>query len=59
MMIRQDELDGKRLAVTIEELKKDCGRLAAMAENARSLGRPDAAVTIVNDIYYLIENKVA
>jgi UDP-N-acetylglucosamine--N-acetylmuramyl-(pentapeptide) pyrophosphoryl-undecaprenol N-acetylglucosamine transferase len=57
LMIRQEELTGERLAETIGDLGTDRERLEALAENARSLGRPEAAVTIVNDIYHLIENR--
>jgi UDP-N-acetylglucosamine--N-acetylmuramyl-(pentapeptide) pyrophosphoryl-undecaprenol N-acetylglucosamine transferase len=57
LMIRQDELTGERLAATIDNLMTNREQVAAMAENALSLGRPEAAVTIVNDIYHLIENR--
>jgi UDP-N-acetylglucosamine--N-acetylmuramyl-(pentapeptide) pyrophosphoryl-undecaprenol N-acetylglucosamine transferase len=57
LMIPQEELDGKRLADTIITLMQDRGRLERLADNARSLGRPEAAVTIVNDIYGLMQRN--
>lgn len=57
MMISQVQLEGKLLAMTIEALVADQQRLANMADNARSLGRPEAAVTIVNDLYKLTGDK--
>lgn len=57
MMISQVQLEGKLMALTIEALVADQHRLAHMADNARSLGRPEAAVTIVNDLYKLAGNK--
>jgi UDP-N-acetylglucosamine--N-acetylmuramyl-(pentapeptide) pyrophosphoryl-undecaprenol N-acetylglucosamine transferase len=57
MMISQVQLEGKLLAMTIEALVADQQRLANMADNARSQGRPEAAVTIVNDLYKLTGDK--
>jgi UDP-N-acetylglucosamine--N-acetylmuramyl-(pentapeptide) pyrophosphoryl-undecaprenol N-acetylglucosamine transferase len=59
MMIAQQELDGVRLASVLENLMQDRGRLAEMADQARSLGRPEAAVAIVNDLYQLLTEKTA
>jgi UDP-N-acetylglucosamine--N-acetylmuramyl-(pentapeptide) pyrophosphoryl-undecaprenol N-acetylglucosamine transferase len=53
-MIAQSELSGKGLALVIDKLAKDRRQLATMENNARALGRPDAAQQIVEDIYNLI-----
>ena len=49
-MIRETELDGGMLWQHIRALRDAPGRLEAMAAQARGLGRPDAAETIVTDI---------
>ena len=43
LLIPDPELDGDRLGLEITALLADTGRLAAMANGARSIGRPDAA----------------
>jgi undecaprenyldiphospho-muramoylpentapeptide beta-N-acetylglucosaminyltransferase len=43
VMIADSDLDGARLAQELDALLADPGRLRAMGEAARSLGRPDAA----------------
>lgn len=53
-MIPQKELSGSRMAKTIIFHMQHRDQLAEMADKARSLGRPEAALTIVNDIYELI-----
>jgi UDP-N-acetylglucosamine--N-acetylmuramyl-(pentapeptide) pyrophosphoryl-undecaprenol N-acetylglucosamine transferase len=42
VMVPDAELDAARLDSTLESLLADPARLVAMAEAARSLGRPDA-----------------
>lgn len=53
-MIAQSELSGEALASVIDKLAKDLQQLAIMENNARALGRPNAAQEIVDDIYELI-----
>lgn len=53
-MIPQRELNGEVLAQKILAHMGDRQRLADMAARALSLGRPEAALTIVDDIYRLI-----
>jgi UDP-N-acetylglucosamine--N-acetylmuramyl-(pentapeptide) pyrophosphoryl-undecaprenol N-acetylglucosamine transferase len=50
-MIAENNLSGRSLAQTIDKLLEDRKQLADMAHNARQMGRPDAAQTIVDDIY--------
>jgi UDP-N-acetylglucosamine--N-acetylmuramyl-(pentapeptide) pyrophosphoryl-undecaprenol N-acetylglucosamine transferase len=57
VMIPQAELDGRRLAGVLEALMADRARLTEMADRARSLGRPEAAVTIVKDLYSILDRK--
>lgn len=56
-MITQKDLNGEVLARKIGAFADDRSRLAAMAAMARSLGRPEAALTIVNDLYALMERQ--
>ncbi len=42
VLVQQRDLDAERLARLLAELLGDRGRLQAMAERARTLGRPDA-----------------
>lgn len=53
-MIAQSELSGEALANVINALANERQQLTIMEENARALGRPNAAQEIVNDIYELI-----
>jgi UDP-N-acetylglucosamine--N-acetylmuramyl-(pentapeptide) pyrophosphoryl-undecaprenol N-acetylglucosamine transferase len=55
-MIAQKDLNGRALADVILQLSNDRDRLAEMAANARILGRPEAALSIVKNLYRLIEN---
>ena len=43
VLIPDDELDGQRLVDEVHPLLADAARLQAMADGARSVGRPDAA----------------
>lgn len=54
-MVAQGDLDGAVLAEKIEGYVRDRERLATMAIRALTLGRPEAALTIVNDLYALME----
>lgn len=54
-LIPQAELSGDVLAETIKRHMGDRDRLTEMAVRARSLGRPEAALTIANDLYKLIK----
>ena len=47
MLVPDPELDGDRLGVEMAALLADTGRLATMANGARSVGRPDAADRVV------------
>jgi len=47
MMILDRDLDGPRLAETVAALAANRGKLEAMGEAARRLGRPDAAERVV------------
>ena len=51
-MIRESELNGETLWSHIRRLRNDPQRLARMAQRACSLGRPEAADTIVSDIVH-------
>ncbi|MDA8140588.1 MAG: undecaprenyldiphospho-muramoylpentapeptide beta-N-acetylglucosaminyltransferase [Desulfobacteraceae bacterium] len=53
-MIAQKDLNGEILAKTILAYMQDRTRLADMAGKAMTLGRPEAALTIVDDLYQLI-----
>lgn len=53
-MIAQSKLSSETLANVINRLAKDRQQLTMMEENARALGRPNAAQEIVDDIYRLI-----
>jgi UDP-N-acetylglucosamine--N-acetylmuramyl-(pentapeptide) pyrophosphoryl-undecaprenol N-acetylglucosamine transferase len=52
-MILDRELDGEKLAARVQALYADRARLAAMAEAAKRLGRPEAAERIVDECYAL------
>jgi UDP-N-acetylglucosamine--N-acetylmuramyl-(pentapeptide) pyrophosphoryl-undecaprenol N-acetylglucosamine transferase len=54
-MIRQAALTGGVLTDAIEACMRDRARLSAMAAKALSMGRPEAALNIVRDIYELLE----
>ncbi len=54
-LIHQRNLNGGLLANRITTYMNDRKRLAEMAANALTLGRPDAALTIVSDIYSFID----
>jgi UDP-N-acetylglucosamine--N-acetylmuramyl-(pentapeptide) pyrophosphoryl-undecaprenol N-acetylglucosamine transferase len=54
VVILESELDGKVLAQKIDELSKRRDLLSAMEKKSRSLGRPDAAADMVEDILTLI-----
>lgn len=58
-MIRQEDLSGEVLADTIAAHMRDREKLSEMAAKALSQGRPDAALTIVSDIYRLMEGLSA
>lgn len=54
-MIHEKDLTGKLLAQKIIVYVRNRENLSQMADKALTLGRPDAALTIVSDIYKLIE----
>lgn len=54
-IIAQQDLTADLLAEKIIGYARDRSRLAQMAANARALGRPDAALTIVRELYQLLE----
>lgn len=54
-MILDRQLDGGKLAARVRALYQDRARLAAMAQAAKRLGRPDAAKRIVDECYALVE----
>ncbi len=47
-MVEEKELGGESLARAVNEVLKDPGRLEAMEEAARKLGRPDAAARVAD-----------
>lgn len=49
-MLLEQELTGESLGAKLRELSGDSARLASVAENARSMGRPDAAKIIVDEM---------
>lgn len=53
-MVPESQLEGKGLAEKILDLMDHRSRLSEMAAKALSLGRPDATLTIIGDIYKLI-----
>jgi UDP-N-acetylglucosamine--N-acetylmuramyl-(pentapeptide) pyrophosphoryl-undecaprenol N-acetylglucosamine transferase len=54
-MIAQPELSGEVLARKIKAFAQNRSQLTLMAAKARSLGRPEAALTIVNDLCMLAD----
>jgi UDP-N-acetylglucosamine--N-acetylmuramyl-(pentapeptide) pyrophosphoryl-undecaprenol N-acetylglucosamine transferase len=56
-MMRERDLSGADLARCLDELIDDAGRLAAMATQSRSLGKPEAARAIVDDCYQLLGSE--
>ncbi|MFZ1984400.1 MAG: undecaprenyldiphospho-muramoylpentapeptide beta-N-acetylglucosaminyltransferase [Desulfatitalea sp.] len=53
-MIRQRELTGALLAEKIASYRRDPAKVKAMAAKALTMGRPEAALSIVRDIYKLL-----
>jgi UDP-N-acetylglucosamine--N-acetylmuramyl-(pentapeptide) pyrophosphoryl-undecaprenol N-acetylglucosamine transferase len=53
-MVPESQLEGKGLAEMILDLMDQRSRLSDMAARALSLGRPEATLTIIGDIYKLI-----
>lgn len=56
-MIEQKDLDGKLLAEKINYYSAQPDRLQKMAANAKKFGKPDAAETIVDGCYEVIEKR--
>jgi UDP-N-acetylglucosamine--N-acetylmuramyl-(pentapeptide) pyrophosphoryl-undecaprenol N-acetylglucosamine transferase len=54
-MIAESELSSEALAKVINKLANERQQLTIMEENARALGRPNAAQEIVDDIYAFIK----
>ena len=54
-LISQDMLNGKILAEKILYYEQNRVLLTKMAANARALGKPEAALTIVSDMYALMD----
>ena len=54
LMVEEKDLTGAILAKWINHLRSDPGELARMAALAASRGRPQAAATIVDDIYHVL-----
>jgi UDP-N-acetylglucosamine--N-acetylmuramyl-(pentapeptide) pyrophosphoryl-undecaprenol N-acetylglucosamine transferase len=50
VIVRDEELDGARLAGEVEALFGDPQRLARMAAASRALGRPAATAAVVDEI---------
>src|SRR5690606_6935821 len=50
LLIRQPDFTCERLAEELERLLADPGRLAAMAESARAVGRADAAERLADEV---------
>jgi UDP-N-acetylglucosamine--N-acetylmuramyl-(pentapeptide) pyrophosphoryl-undecaprenol N-acetylglucosamine transferase len=51
--VANQDASPERLARELDELLAQEGRLAGMAERARTLGRPDAALVIAHDLLQL------
>jgi len=58
IMIRERNLTGSDLARHLEHLAETPDQLAAMAGRSRTLGKPEAAKTIVDDCYQLVGDHV-
>lgn len=58
-MVAQGDLNGDLLAERILDFVNQRQRLAEMAARALTLGRPEAALNIVNDLYQLMERSRA
>lgn len=58
-LIPQDKLNGDVLAEKILYYEKNRELLTKMAANAKSLGKPEAALTIVSDLQQLMDKKGA
>jgi UDP-N-acetylglucosamine--N-acetylmuramyl-(pentapeptide) pyrophosphoryl-undecaprenol N-acetylglucosamine transferase len=56
-MISEKELTGKLLAEKIVNLAKDRPQLEKMTKISASLGRPDAAINIVDECCEVVRNK--
>lgn len=54
LMIHSKELSGKTLSSLIMDLEKDRGKLQQMENQVRTLSRPKAAETIVDECYRLV-----
>lgn len=54
LVLRQEDLDGARLADTLQSLFRDPERLRGMADRSRALGRPHAAEEIVRECRELV-----
>lgn len=51
VMVRDAALDERTLGVTLKDLLADDARRSAMARSAREHGRPEAAASIVDDLF--------
>ena len=56
-MVHEAQLNGRILAEKIQYLMDHRSRLSDMAAKALSLGRPDATLAIISDLYKLIEGQ--
>jgi UDP-N-acetylglucosamine--N-acetylmuramyl-(pentapeptide) pyrophosphoryl-undecaprenol N-acetylglucosamine transferase len=57
VMLLDRELDGARLAATLQALQDDPARRASMAARARALGRPDAAERVAEECERLLAGR--
>jgi UDP-N-acetylglucosamine--N-acetylmuramyl-(pentapeptide) pyrophosphoryl-undecaprenol N-acetylglucosamine transferase len=57
LMIDDSELDGRRLAETVDSILGDEGRLSAMAANSRAIGKPGASKEIAMRIVELARKQ--
>ncbi len=58
LTLREEDLTGEKLAETVLSLMSDEERLSRMAENSRSLGRPEAAKDVVARVMELAKDKL-
>jgi len=58
-VILQEDLEGRMLMEKIEHYVSHPGALKQMADNARKMGRADAALSIVDDCYRLVGSTSA
>lgn len=54
IILNQDELTGKKIADAVKEVFSSAEKMKSMSDAAKSLGRPHAAIEVVDDLIRLI-----